>query len=199
MHRYILTGTPGAGKTALLRGLEANGQVVVEEAATDVIALRQSLGDDEPSKDPRFIDAIVGLQRQRESRARGAEADVIYFDRSPICTLALSRYLRFPTSPLLAAEVDRIVQHAVYSTTVFFVRNQGAIQATAARRITFEDSLIFEQLHEDTYRQYGFELVEVPAGPLVRRIAVVQRTVEQLQRGSGRAPAVLPEARRKDS
>ncbi|MEQ7010643.1 AAA family ATPase [Actinopolymorpha sp. B17G11] len=194
MPRYILTGTPGAGKTALLRGLEVNGQAVVEEAATDVMALRQSLGDDEPSKDPSFIDAIVGLQRQRESRARAAEADVIYFDRSPICTLALSRYLRFPTSPLLAAEIDRIVQHAVYSATVFFVRNQGSIQATAARRITFEDSLTFEQLHEDTYRQWGFELVEVPAGPLVQRIALVQQTVEQLQRNSSSAQAGLREA-----
>jgi predicted ATPase len=39
MKRYILTGAPGAGKTAILRALERNGRVVIEEAATDVIAL----------------------------------------------------------------------------------------------------------------------------------------------------------------
>lgn len=37
MPAYILTGAPGAGKTAILRLLEANGYPVVEEAATDVI------------------------------------------------------------------------------------------------------------------------------------------------------------------
>lgn len=39
MPGYILTGAPGAGKAAVLRLLEVNGRVVVEEAATDAIAL----------------------------------------------------------------------------------------------------------------------------------------------------------------
>jgi len=39
MKRFILTGTPGSGKTAILRQLEMEGYGVVEEAATDVIAL----------------------------------------------------------------------------------------------------------------------------------------------------------------
>jgi predicted ATPase len=33
MLRYILTGTPGTGKTAILRCLELDGYSVVEEAA----------------------------------------------------------------------------------------------------------------------------------------------------------------------
>jgi len=44
MPGYILTGSPGAGKTAVLRLLEISGYVVVEEAATDVIALENALG-----------------------------------------------------------------------------------------------------------------------------------------------------------
>jgi hypothetical protein len=39
MPSYVLTGAPGAGKTAILRLLEASRHPVVEEAATDVIAL----------------------------------------------------------------------------------------------------------------------------------------------------------------
>jgi hypothetical protein len=39
MPGYIITGAPGAGKTAVLRLLGINGHVVVEEAATDAIAL----------------------------------------------------------------------------------------------------------------------------------------------------------------
>jgi predicted ATPase len=45
---YILTGAPGAGKTAVLRLLEVSGYRVVEEAATDVIALGHALGRAEP-------------------------------------------------------------------------------------------------------------------------------------------------------
>ena len=45
MKRYILTGTPGAGKTSILRMLAARGHSVVEEAATSLIALGQAGGE----------------------------------------------------------------------------------------------------------------------------------------------------------
>ncbi|MDB5359232.1 MAG: hypothetical protein JWO51_529 [Rhodospirillales bacterium] len=48
MRRYILTGTPGAGKTSIVRRLEVLGHAVVEEAATDIIALDQVEGIAEP-------------------------------------------------------------------------------------------------------------------------------------------------------
>ena len=35
MRRFIITGAPGAGKTAIIRQLELDGFSVVEEAATD--------------------------------------------------------------------------------------------------------------------------------------------------------------------
>ncbi len=170
----VLTGAPGAGKTAIVRLLERAGHRVVEEAATDVIALEQALGQPEPWTCPGFADAIVRLQRRREEQAVGAsaEADAIFLDRSPACTLALSRYLGLPVTGLLAAEIERVVATPPYAA-VFFIRNQGFIEPTAARRITFADSLVFEELHERTYRELGFELIDVPPGPLAWRAAVV--------------------------
>ena len=47
MPAYILTGARWSGKTAILRKLETLGYLVVEEAATDVIALENALGRDE--------------------------------------------------------------------------------------------------------------------------------------------------------
>jgi len=73
------------------------------------------------------------------------------------------------------------VAEGAYKTTVFFIRNQGFVQATAARRISFEDSLVFEQFHERAYRDLGFQLAEVPAGPLADRVALIQHTVSQLR------------------
>ena len=182
MPGYILTGAPGAGKTAVLRLLEISGYAVVEEAATDVIALASALGRQEAKDDLAFIDNVVALQRQRQDCVRAAGDTPVFFDRSPVCTLALSRYLGLATSHLLTREVDRIVAEGTYETTVFFIRNQGFVEATAARRISFQDSLVFEQLHEQAYRDLGFQLVGVPAGPLTDRVALVRRTVEQLRR-----------------
>ena len=110
MPRYVLTGTPGAGKTAVLRLLEVNGHAVVEEAATDIIALDDALGQDR-SHHHAFIDRVVSLQRQRQ---HAVAAGVVFFDRSPVCTLALSHYVGVEPSPLLAGEVDRVMAEGVY-------------------------------------------------------------------------------------
>jgi predicted ATPase len=76
MRRFILTGAPGAGKTVLLRQLELDGFGVVEEAATDVIALEQARGVAEPWTRSSFIDLVVDLQRRRQSRAANAPDDI---------------------------------------------------------------------------------------------------------------------------
>lgn len=69
MRRFILTGTPGSGKTALLRRLEIDGHAVVEEAATDVIALRQAEEIDEPWREPAvFFVRHQGFVRATEAR-----------------------------------------------------------------------------------------------------------------------------------
>jgi predicted ATPase len=180
----VLTGAPGSGKTAVLRLLEARGHPVVEEAATDVIALEQALGTDEPWADPAFIDKIVTLQRQRQEHTTpGVEAGstpgargLAFFDRSVVCTLALSRYLGFATSPLLSSEIDRVLQERIYRPEVFFIRNRGEIAPTAARRISFSESLAFEQVHEAIYRDLGFTLVDIPAGPVHQRATLVEAT-----------------------
>lgn len=181
MPNYVLTGAPGAGKTAIIRQLELNGHRVVEEAATDVIALEQALGQPEPWASAAFIDKIIELQRRRQAAAAGPAGGIVFFDRSPVCTLALGRWLGFAESPLLAAEVQRVVQSGSYARTVFFVRHVGFIEHTAARRISLADSLAFEEVHERTYSELGFRLVDVPPGPLADRVAVVRREVGGLE------------------
>src|SRR5205814_5562321 len=129
MRRFIITGAPGAGKTAIIRQLELDGFSVVEEAATDVIAAAHAQGTVEFWRHPSFIDAIAH------------------------------------------------VQEATYQNRVFFNRNLGFITPTEARRISFEETVRFEKIHEETYRDFGFELVSIEPGSLVERVSIIKAAI----------------------
>jgi predicted ATPase len=180
MKRFILTGAPGAGKTAILRQLELEGFSVVEEAATDVIALWQAQGIAEPWTDRSFIDAVAGLQRQRQIGSAPEAVEVQFHDRSVICTAALAAYLGYPRSEMLSRELERVQAEKIYWKQVFFIRNLGFIKPTEARRISFEESLRFEQIHEETYRTLGFEIVSIEPGSLVDRVKAIKLALEAL-------------------
>ncbi len=96
------------------------------------------------------------------------------FDRSPVCTLALSLYLGYSPSAVLTEEIDRITRERVYDRRVFFVRNIGFIEPTAARKITFVDALEFERLHEEVYLALGYELVDIPRGEVADRANMIE-------------------------
>jgi predicted ATPase len=106
MKRFILTGAPGAGKTAIIRQMELDGFSVVEEAATDIHALEHARGVAEPWKHPSFIDSIVELQKRRQLRVSHQPDEVQFHDRSAVCTAALAVFLGYPFSDALFARIE---------------------------------------------------------------------------------------------
>ncbi|MBA2652002.1 MAG: AAA family ATPase [Tatlockia sp.] len=176
MKRYIITGTPGCGKTSVIRAIELTGASVVSEAATDLIAFRQAQGDTAPWKHSNFIDDIVELQKHRQIDMCADYSQLHFYDRSPICTYALALYLEFKPSHNLMNEIKRIQKYNIYEKQVFFLENLGFITNTDARQISFEDSLIFEQIHRDAYAKFGYECAEIPAKSINERVDIILRT-----------------------
>jgi len=177
MRRFIITGAPGAGKTAIVRQLELDGFSVVEEAATDVMAVAHAQGTVEVWRHPSFIDAIARLQRDRQIRASYQPDETQFHDRSVVCTTALAVYLGHRFSRFLTSELERIQKEAIYQNRVFFIRNLGFITPTEARRISFEETVRFEKIHEETYRDFGFELVPVERGSLAERVGIIKAAI----------------------
>jgi predicted ATPase len=177
MRRFVITGAPGAGKTAIIRQLELDGFSVVEEAATDVIAAAHAQGTVEPWREPSFIDTIAKLQRGRQIRASYQPDEVQFHDRCVVCTAALAVYLGYPFSSSLASELERVKKEGIYEKRVFFIRNLGFITPTEARRISFEETVRFEKIHEEIYRDFGFEIVSVEPGRLTERVGIIKAAI----------------------
>jgi len=98
-----------------------------------------------------------------------------------VCTAALAAYLGYPVSGALARELERITTEAIFQKRVFFIRNLGFTRPTEARRISFEETLRFERIHEETYRDFGFEIVSIEPGHLLDRVAAIKAAIAEIQ------------------
>lgn len=159
MNNYIFTGAPGSGKTSCILHFETKGFSVIHEAATDIIGTEQSNGISKPWEAYDFTDKIIAMQKQRQQDAAN---DLQFFDRSPFCTYALAKYLNIKPSKTLLDEIDRCLSQNIYNKNVMFFNNLGFIENSSARTISFEEALVFEKLHIDTYQKCGFNLVYIP-------------------------------------
>ena len=176
--RYILTGTPGSGKTSIIHFLKHLGYVVVYEAATDLIASQQQVGILEPWTFPSFIDQITRLQIERQLEA-DPTSKLQFFDRSPFCTYALSIYLKYPIPSVLQEEIQRIKELKIYEKQVFFIENLGFCEPSSARKIDFQEALRFEKIHEEVYRNFGYECIKIPPLSLEERVKLIELMISK--------------------
>ncbi|MBI1327538.1 MAG: AAA family ATPase [Alphaproteobacteria bacterium] len=177
MKRYILAGTPGVGKTTLLRAFDDLGYPVVEEAATDLITRHYTHGAAEPWKRPAFIDNIVKLQKERQLEAPDKAGDVQFHDRAVVCTYALAQYLGFDISDVLMEEINRTVSENVFERDVFFIRPLGFCIPTDVRTINYDETLKFEKIHEAAYEKFGYNLVSIEKNPVDTRVEDILKHV----------------------
>jgi predicted ATPase len=173
MKKYMLTGMPGCGKTALIQALDRQGYKVVEEAITDVIAYEHAQGNVTPWTDTCFIDQIIFLQKQRQLQGGKIAAPVQFYDRSPVCIYALALYLGFAPSALLLKEIERIQKQQIYQNQVFFIEHLGFCTPTQARTLSFEEAVSFGALHAEIYTQFGYECVAIPAASVHERMTLL--------------------------
>jgi predicted ATPase len=62
---------------------------------------------------------------------------------------------------------------------VFLLRNLGFVTPTEARRITYEEAVRFEEIHERTYRDFGFEIVSLGPACVADRVREIKLAVER--------------------
>jgi predicted ATPase len=94
-----------------------------------------------------------------------------------VCTAALADYLGFPRPQNLLQELRRIRAEKVFQSRVFFLKNLGFITPTDARRITYAETVRFEQIHERIYRDLGFEITLIDPGSVLDRVKQIERTL----------------------
>jgi predicted ATPase len=166
---HILTGAPGTGKTAILDQLA--GVHVVREPAREILTEQRAVGgagtwDRDPS---RFVDLLLQRSIEKRDAARRLDGPVVFDRGIPDCVVYASLFEVDPTPSLRASERYR------YHGEVLMLEPWEEIYTTDdERRMSFADTIAFQEAIRDAYTQAGYVLVDVPRAPLAQRATFVR-------------------------
>jgi len=168
---HILTGAPGAGKSAILEGVGV-GTHRVREPAREVIAEQRAIGGTGTSEqDPAlFVELLLRLSIERHAEAIDTVASAALFDRGVPDCIAYAVVLGTDPAPSIAAAA----RHR-YHPEVLLLEPWEQIYATDDERtMSFEDTILFHHALVDAYTRSGYALTAVPRGSVEDRVAFVR-------------------------
>ncbi len=170
---FVLTGGPGVGKTMTAIGLELKGYFVIPEVAESYIKLQQHLGDKYPWEDKNFEAIVLRYQLQKESVLKELRnVGPVFIDRGNLDALAYYQYYDRPISPLMKQVIACHEKTKIYNK-IFLLEQLGGEKTTEIRKENSFESKSLELLQEKNYRDFGYEVIRIPALPLAERVKLV--------------------------
>ncbi len=164
MPRYVITGAPGTGKTALVTALTGRGTAVGEPARELIAEHRAATGAASLDHAPeRFVDLLIA--RSIEKYEGVADDGVVFYDRGlPDCVAYAGIFGLNATGALEAAATRR------YAEPVIMAPPWEDIYTTDdMRKATFDQVVAFHSVLVSAYDELGYELVELPEASIADR------------------------------
>ena len=167
--RFLLTGGPGVGKTAVIEVLRTWGSHCSDDAARAIIRERRAAG-----LSPRPAPAAFALEiLRREVAAWGAaplDAGPVFHERGVVDALAMAQ----GAGALAATEIaDTLALHPYRIPVFMFPPWREIFVQDGERDQEFEHVERVDEGVRRYYEQAGYRIVEVPQGPVEARAAFV--------------------------
>lgn len=172
---HVITGGPGAGKTALIEALAATGLPVMPEAGRAIIRAQQTIdGPALPWRDPaRFAEAMLVWEMRSHAEAVRTRTPVL-FDRG---LPDVAGYLRLE-GLAVPDHVSAAVRHIRYAPRVFLAPHWPQIYSRDTERR--QDAAEAERtcrMMADVYSAAGYAIVELPRASVSERVSFVRARI----------------------
>ncbi|AZA93575.1 Uncharacterised protein [Chryseobacterium nakagawai] len=177
---YIITGGPGAGKTTLLNRLHHIGFITVPEEGRRIIKEQEiSNGKGLPWLDKKlFAELMFEASVKAYEKMRSISlSDPVFFDRGIVDTIG---YLKLEKIAV-PKEMEIAACKMNYNVNVFILPPWKEIyENDPERKQTLEVAEHTFECMNETYREYGYHVIEVPKVTVEQRISFILETVKNI-------------------
>lgn len=168
---YVLTGGPCAGKTTTIMELEKRGNKIMQEPARSYFEREFAKGrtlDEIKTPFDRFLHDLVVEARAQEDASTD---ESLFLDRALVDSVAYYNFFNLPITDFLhESAMSRPYKKAFLLDLVDFKNDE-------ARNETPEQARQIDQLIEEAYRAYDFDIVRVPVMPVDERVDYILKRV----------------------
>jgi predicted ATPase len=164
----LIIGGPGSGKTTLINELTNKGYVCYPEISRAVTKKAQEKGIDQLflTEPLLFSQLLLEGRIEQHQEAVKESANIVFIDRGIPDVLA---YMHF-TGDQYPESFDIACKEHVYQQIFLLPPWESIYQSDEQRYENFEQA---SQIHEhliSTYKNYGYDLIEVPRDTVENRI-----------------------------
>ena len=174
---HVFTGGSSSGKSSIIVALKDLGHICVPEAGRIVVQEENnSGGDGQPWVNlERFADLIFEKALDAFEFHKDL-SEPVFFDRSFIEALSCAMVLERETPQ---RHIDIARSHR-FNPKVFVTPPwQEIFTNDAERKTTFEAAVVDYEVNTATYRECGYDLIEVPRLPVAQRVSFVLEKVSE--------------------
>lgn len=165
--KIVITGGPGTGKSSIINELIKRGFFCLEEISRQVTLDARKDGIEQLflTKPLLFSELLLKGRTKQFNQANSSDKEVVFFDRGIPDIVAYMDYIG-DTYP---QEFINACQNYVYDQVFILAPWQEIFKSDSERYENFEQAI---QIHENllnTYKNYGYNLIDVPFGSIESR------------------------------
>lgn len=168
---HIITGGPGSGKTSVIEVLRQRGYTCVGEVGRKIIREQLLIGGDALhwGDQAKFLELMLSRSMGDYDQVGGSDGPV-FFDRGIPELAGYCRLVGIPELP----HVARAAALFRYAPVVFVMPPWREIyQNDVERKQDFAEAIASHDLAVATYREFGYEPLEVPKVSVEERVAFI--------------------------
>lgn len=167
----VLIGGPGTGKSTLIDGLVEKGYICYPEVSREVILEARQQGIEQLflEKPLLFSELLLEGRKKQFAQASSETAEIVFIDRGIPDVLAYMHYI----GDSYPAFFDTACKEHVYTKIFFLPPWEEIYTADDARYENYEQAKLIAGHLQETYKSYGYNLIEVPKDTPDNRILFI--------------------------